>query len=432
MNSFDSLLLNQPFSAVIGAVLYIVTYLSLLNLLKYPRNWAAPSASSTLVTATLGVITVVFVSVSPNTLGVSLDISTLLFVGGFILVLFGIIASPAIDFKPGSRPAVEFLAKHGDYAGLWMLMPAVAGAYAYSEVRLHGVLAAAIAVELAWYVRHRWTNNRRAYPLDEQDTLVLHTQAKGNIESFAKQHGIVELEFSNDGILWRGCNKNTLPCPINLYTNNLGLNTAPCCREHMKDLAYFVSSCLKDLEVDHWLEGGSLLGAVRENGNLLAWEDDVDISFILDDNISWSSIAEALSVRGKQDGYYVDVFESKGFISVSYDRPLFWPMRWERNRMRGEIRLDLVVYRHALSQGHAVVERRSKKGALPITDSGWYGLAEEIVLPTSTIRFLGNDIPCPNQPSSHLQAIYGDYQTVEYTYLSPEAAETRSSADTVQ
>ena len=432
MNIFDSLLLSQIISTLTGVGFYIAAYLSFLNLLKYPRNWALPSASSTFVTGTLAVITVAFVSVVPNSQGISLDISTMLFLSGFLFVLFGIIASPAIDFNPGSRRVVEFLANYGDTAGIWMLLPAIVGAYAFPEARLHGVLAAAISVELAWYARHKLVDKRHPYALDENDTLVLNTQAKGNIEEFAKLHGIEELEFSTDGIKWNGCNKNTLPCPFNLYINRLGLNTAPCCREHMKDLAYYVSSCLKDLEVDHWLEGGSLLGAVRENGNFLAWEDDVDISFLLDDKTSWSSIAKALSDRGKHDGYYVDVFESKGFISVSFDRPLLWPMRWERNRMRGEIRLDLVTHRRAVSQGQAVVERRSKKGALHMTDSGWYGLAEEIVLPTSTIRFLGNDIPCPNEPQTYLQTIYQDYQTTEYMYLSSEAAETRRSIDTVQ
>ena len=160
MNTFDSLLLSQPISALTGAGLYIATYLSFLNLLKYPRNWALPSASSTFVTGTLAVITVAFVSVLPNSLGVSLDINTMLFLSGFIVVLFGIIASPAIDFNPGSRRVVEFLANYGDTAGIWMLLPAIVGAYAFPEARLYGVLAAAIAVELAWYFRHRWAGKR--------------------------------------------------------------------------------------------------------------------------------------------------------------------------------------------------------------------------------------------------------------------------------
>ena len=431
MSTFESLLLSQPISALTGAGLYIASYLSFLNLLKYPRNWKLPSASSTLVTITFFALTVTFVSVSPNNPEILVNISTMLFLSAFILVLFGIIASPAIDFNPGSPLVVEFLANYGNIAGIWMLLPALVGAYAFPEAKLHGVLAVAIAVELAWYFRHRWIAKGQLYYLDKHDTLVLNTQANGNIKEFAKRYGISELSFSTDGIQWNGCNKNTPPCPFNLYTNRLGLNTAPCCREHMKDLAYYVSSCLKDLSVEHWLEGGSLLGAVRESGNLLAWEDDVDISFLLDDKTIWSSITKELSDRGNQDGYYIDIFESEGLISVSYDRPLLWPMRWERNRMRGEIRLDLVAYRRAVSQGQAIVERNSKKGVLSKTDSGWYGLAEEIVLPTSTIRFLGNDISCPNQPKKYLQNLYRNYQTIEYTYVSYEAAETRRSTDTV-
>ncbi len=427
MTGIEALLSSQPISALIAALLYISTYLSLLNLLRYPRNWRPPSVSSTVVTGALAVIMVVFVSASPD----GLDFGLLFFLTGFILLLFGIIASPAIDFQPGSRPIVEFLANHGDYIGLWMVLPALVTGYALPDAKLHGVLAAAIIIELAWYVRHRWNSNRQLYSLSDHDLLVLNTQANGDIKGYAKRHGIRELKLSAEGAQWSGCSKSTLPCAFNLYTNRLGLNTAPCCRVHMKDLAYFVSSCLKEMEVTHWLEGGSLLGAVRENGNLLAWEDDVDISFLLDDKSTCSSVAKGISERGKRHGYYVDIFEGKGFLGVSYDRPLPWPFRWERNRMRGEIRLDLVAYRRAVSHGQSVLERRTHKGSLPMTESGWYGMPEETVLPTSTIRFLGDDIPCPNQPQSYLHTLYEDYQKIELTYVNSAAAETRRPADSV-
>ena len=138
----------------------------------------------------LAIITVAFVSISSIKSSVGPDFSSMLFLSGFILVLFGIIASPAIDFNPGSRRVVEFLANYGVSAGLWMLLPAVIGAYAFPEARIHGVLAAAIAVELSWYFRHRWTDKRRSYSLEKHDTLVLNAQAKGNIQTFSKLHGI--------------------------------------------------------------------------------------------------------------------------------------------------------------------------------------------------------------------------------------------------
>jgi len=428
MNSMDGLLSTGPVGAVIAAILYISTYLAFLRLLKYPRNWELPSVSTVVATGALAVATVAFVSVSPE----GTDIELMSFMTGFIIVLFGIIASPAIDFQPGNRPVVEFFANHGDHAGLWMLVPAIVAAYVFPSAKLHSVLIAAIVIELTWYLRHKWTKERQLYPLTEHDLLVLETQAKGSIERFAKQHGVRELNLSAAGVQWYGCSKNTLPCAFNLYTNRLGLNTAPCCREHMKDLAYFVSSCLADMGTTHWLEGGTLLGAVRENGNLLAWEDDVDISFLLDDQSTWTSVVKGISDRGKRHGYFVEVNENTAYLGVSYDRPQPWPFRWERYRMRGEIRLDLVAYRRAVSHGQSVFERQTHKGVLPMSESGWYGMPEDIVLPTSTIRFLDDDIPCPNQPQSYLRYLYADYQKVELTYVNSETAEARRSADEIQ
>ena len=427
MNSMGGLLSTAPVGAVIAAILYISTYLAFLRLLKYPRNWRLPSVSTVVTTGALAVATVAFVSVSPE----DTDIELMIFLTGFIIVLFGIIASPAIDFQPGNRLVVEFFANHGDHAGLWMLVPAIVAAYVLPSAKLHGLLIAAVVIELAWYLRHKWSNERQLYPLTEHDLLILETQAKGDIEGFAKQHGIRELNISAAGVQWYGCSKNTLPCAFNLHTNRLGLNTAPCCREHMKDLAYFVSSYLADRGTTHWLEGGTLLGAVRENGNLLAWEDDVDISFLLDNQSTWTSVVKGISDLGKRHGYFVEVSEDSAYLGVSYDRPQPWPFRWERYRMRGEIRLDLVAYRRTVSHGQSVLERQIPKGGLPMTESGWYGMPEDIVLPTSTIRFLDDDIPCPNQPQSYLRNLYADYQKVELTYVNSKAAEARRSADVI-
>ena len=415
-------------ASLIAAALYTVTYLSLLYLLRYPRNWRSPSLSTSAVTGAMAVVTAGFVSLSPDSPG-GIDFGLLFFLSGFIALLFFIIAAPAVAFRPGSRPVIEFLANHGNHAGLWMLVPAIVGGYALPDARLHGVLAAAMMFESAWFLRHRRNGERRLYPVGKHDLLVLNTQANGDVAEFAKQHDIWELELSGDGVGWRGCDKNTLPCHLNLYINRLGLNTPPCCREHMKDLCHYVASCLREMKVVHWLEGGNLLGAVREDGNLLEWEDDIDISVMLDQRTTWASLARGLADRGKRDGYYVDDFKKLGFITISYDPQWRWPFRWERNRRRGEIRLDLVPYRHAMSHGQMVIERLFSKGAMPLTESRWYGVPEATVLPTSTIRFLGEDIACPNQPEAYLRIIYGEFEEVELTYVAAIAAENRRLID---
>jgi len=64
-----------------------------------------------------------------------------------------------------------------------------------------------------------------------------------------------------------------------------------------------------------------------------------------------------------------------------------------------------------------------------LTESGWYGMPEEIVLPASTVHFLGVDISCPNRPEEYLRVLYGDFEDIDYTYVDAAAAENRSQAD---
>ncbi len=367
------------------------------------------------------------VSLSPD----DLDRLALAISAGFVVVVFYIIAAPAIAFRPASRP-VEFLAKHGDYAGLWLLGPALIAGLAIPNIKLQAVLTIAMAIELMWFLRQRWAGRRRQlYPLNDHDLSVLEAQAKGDLEAFRRRHGIRELVLSEGAVSWRGCGKRQPPCPFNLYVNRLGLNTPPCCREHMKELSYYVAACLSEMGVVHWLEGGSLLGAVRERGALLKWEDDIDMSVLLDGDMTWERLAAGLAERGARDGYFVDLFEKKGFVSISFDPPKRWPFRWERNRLRGEIRADIMIYRPAISHGEAVLERRSHKGAMPATESGGYGVPQEIVLPTSTVPFLGGDFACPNQTEAYLRILYGDFKKIKYTYVDAGPAKGRARIDTV-
>jgi len=425
MTGLEALPDTRMIAALIAAALYVATYQSFIRLLRYPRNWNPPSLPASLATGGLAALTVALVSLSPD----GLDRPALAISAGFIAVVFGIIAAPAITFRPASR-LVEFLAKHGDHAGLWLLGPVLLAGLAIPNIKLQAVLATAMAIELTWFLRQRWTGRRRRlYPLTGHDLSVLETQAKGDLAAFRRRHGIRELVLSNGAVSWRGCGKTTPPCPFNLYVNRLGLNTAPCCREHMKDLSHHVAACLSEMGAVHWLEGGSLLGAVRERGALLDWEDDIDISVLLDGDMTWRRLAAGLAERGARDGYFVDIFENKGYISISFDPPQRWPFRWERNRLRGEIRADIAVYRPAVSHGAAVLERRSHKGAMPVTESGGHGVLREIVLPTSTVRFLGSDFACPNQPEAYLRVLYGDFRKVEYTFVDAGAAKARALID---
>ena len=428
MTGFEASAVTQIFAGLIAAALYAAAYLSFVHLMRFPRNWLSPSLREVLTTGLLAVLTVAWVSLSPNGPD-PVNLASLAISAGFIVIVFSLIAAPAIAFRPANG-LVEFLARHAEHAGLWLLGPALVAGLLVPNSKLQAMLAAAMAIELSWFLRQHWACRRRQlYPLNLSDRSVLETQAKGNLKAFQRRHGIRELVLSDGDVSWRGCGKSTPPCPFNLYVNRLGLNTAPCCREHMRDISHYAAACLREMGAVHWLEGGSLLGAVRENGALLEWEDDIDISVLLDGDMTWDRLSAGFVERGARDGYHVDLFERKGFVSVSFDAPKPWPFKWERNRLRGEIRVDIAVYRPAISHGEAVLERRSYKGDMPATEQGGYGVPQEIVLPTSTITFEGEKISCPNKPKEYLRVLYGDFEEVEYTYLDAVAAETRRQAD---
>jgi len=428
MNSFfeTPLISSIAMKIVIAILLYIVIYISYLTILRHPRNWnPIPIWKKILVTLFL-ILNVAYSSLSTT----SVDLPTLIASTLFLLFLLLIISAPSFAWRLGASTRWEFLARHSDRFILGLLPVVIITGYRLSNIKLITLFSTAMLIELLWLLRlHKANQLRIQQPLSEHSLAVLHTQAGGNLQAYSRKHRLKELVIHDNETQWMGCTKHSPPCPINYYVNKLGLNTPPCCHEHMKELCFDIDQLLKDMGIPHWLDGGTLLGAVRENGHFLSWEDDVDISFMLEDSINWDSFVAEVTDKLSKQGYTVRNPREYRPINVYYTPPARWPFGLQQYRYRGEVKVDLIGNRVVDSHGQKVMERPMLKGTMPQTESGRYGVPVEIMIPTSEIELMGKMVSCPRDSDAYLRTVYGNYMEVDYTYVDNEVAHSRKGVD---
>ncbi len=411
-------------NTLITILLYSATYAVFLAALRHPRNWdAIPVREKTLVLLSL-ILIIVFCSVSATGIDFPVMVSSTV----FLFFLFLIIGAPSFALYHGAPKRWEFIARHSDRLILGLLTGAVFTSCCVSSIKLNILFSVAMLNELVWLLRtYRANQFQIQQPMNKKSLAVFHAHAGDNLKVFIRKNRIKELLTDDNETYWLGCNRHSLPCPINYYVNTLGLNTPQCCLEHLKELCHDIDQLLTNMEVPHWIDGGTLLGAVREKGTFLDWEDDVDISYMLDDSIEWDAFVTELTLKLNQHGYTVKI--SSKYIGIFYIPPARWLYGLEQYRHRGEIRVDLIGNRVVRSYGRKVMERPICKGAMPETESGRYGVPVDMIIPTGKIEFLGKIVSCPQDSDGYLRTVYGDYTRVDYTYVDNKAADSRRFLD---
>lgn len=140
-----------------------------------------------------------------------------------------------------------------------------------------------------------------------------------------EQFGIKRLLTSSGQEKWFGCSKTSARCfPSVLdvpYFLLQGRWTPPCCLQALRETARHVFSTYENFGIVYWLEGGSLLGAVR-NHDIIPWDYDVDIGMYLND-IEKVAFLKKVWSGDKHTDYEGFVWEraSEGdFIRVQYSQ----------------------------------------------------------------------------------------------------------------
>ncbi len=106
------------------------------------------------------------------------------------------------------------------------------------------------------------------------------------------------------------CTKHTKRCDFWNWSEG-GLRPA-CCTSHLLELLFYVADLLERNQIPFWLDYGTLLGAVR-NGELIPWDDDVDLGVRKRDVNDVVGLAKEIT----RAGYHFDS-SNPGLLRVGY------------------------------------------------------------------------------------------------------------------
>lgn len=137
--------------------------------------------------------------------------------------------------------------------------------------------------------------------------------------------GIKKVHLAGGEVQWYGCDRSTPRCfgtvvddtPEYLHRDRW---TPPCCLENLRRTARHVFRILQRCQVRYWLEGGSLLGAVR-NHDIIPWDYDVDVGIYRDDieKCEWLRNAKKQSIVDS-DGFVWERAPEGDFLRVQYSQ----------------------------------------------------------------------------------------------------------------
>ncbi|NWV86374.1 FKRP protein, partial [Dasyornis broadbenti] len=249
------------------------------------------------------------------------------------------------------------------------------------------------------------------FPLAPRSPLSPHGQWKARAAREKRHRRLMEelgikLEVLPDGRQrWHGCDKSTPRCFGTIHAQTpeylvAGRWTPPCCLRALRLTALHVVAELEAAGARYWLEGGSLLGAVR-SGDLIPWDYDVDLGIYRDDvpKCRWLA-AVARTGRAVED--------AQGFLWEKAAEGDFFRVHFSRSN---RLHVDLWPF-------------YARPGGVMTKDT-WLGHPQDVEFPESLLQplvalgFAGGVAKAPRDPRAFLELKFGKGAVENPEYPNP-------------
>lgn len=225
-------------------------------------------------------------------------------------------------------------------------------------------------------------------------------------------------------------------------------------QHRMLDILSIVDIILRKHNIDYWLDGGSLLGAVR-HGGFIPWDDDLDIAIMnkdlpkakkvlsaeLPDNLVYqdrktdvnypmliakvrdrkSYFEEDYTQHVEEKGIYIDIIPMEKVPSLKWKKKLdYWYGHCIRGihnySTKGDKLLSLVVFPFAWTLVQITRQFNSFVASKQIAHNyGWaaynsYSAGD--VFPVKRMQFENIEVSVPRNSDAVLTALFGDYMQI--------------------
>ena len=211
-------------------------------------------------------------------------------------------------------------------------------------------------------------------------------------KSLYKQLGIKKVVQPSRKVEWYGCTRNTPRCfpsivddtPSYLYE---GRWTPPCCLEGLRVTARHVFQSLHECRVRWWLEGGSLLGAVR-SGDIIPWDSDVDLGIYAVD------VEKCPQLKSSR---WQTLEDSKGFVWQKASEGNFYRVHYST---ANNLHVDIFPF-------HSKNGMMARLGAWNTGHRQDVDFPEHFLKPFSSVMFVGVTATAPNNVRDFLEFKFG-------------------------